>query len=167
MKKAKRQMDLHDMAGTHFEIRDMNWNLPGSLTALLFAGAVPFVTLLENVECGEVGPSAYVSFFGFIITGIFTNVNNKCAFAPKSSAHYQYTAKYSKFLTELQTELARKPRFRKSAAVFMESVQNDYDNLVDHAPPIPPSITSKYDKQDQHDFVVHCDNDDDDDDDNQ
>ena len=133
--------DLHDLSGHHFRKLEIRWSLPSVAIPSIFAPLTLLVGLIDpNRNNDSPQASEYVATLGFILTAICNSVDNFFRFGNRSARHHLYSAKYSDIVTDIQSEIVKKAKFRINADVFLTAMKMKYDNLVFGEPVIPKSI---------------------------
>lgn len=139
--KANKKSKLHELAGHYFRNMEVRWVLPSILVPTIFG---PVVLLISNItyDNDEVVTTAdYISTTGFILTSVLTSVSNFYRYGTRSQDHHTYSAKYSDIVTDIESELIKKKKFRTNADVFVTTMKMKFDNLVFGEPVIPLHIS--------------------------
>lgn len=132
------KMDQHDRCSNHYKKRDVMTRLPTLILPSIFA---PLVLLMANEEdpCAKsdhIQISSYLSTSGFILTGIFTGIHNFFRYDHRVNKHNRFSAKYSDLITDIETELIKKKKYRIPADVFVTTIKMKFDTFVFHEPVI-------------------------------
>jgi hypothetical protein len=135
----KKQND-HAEAGHHFRRLEIKWALPSILSPAVCAPLILLVANATNDSCAKVTLTDYVATVGFAVTAFFTTIHNYFRYGNRTALHNMYSAKYSDIVTDIDSEIIKKRRFRAPADVFMATMKMKYDNLVFGEPIVPKFI---------------------------
>lgn len=130
----KKQSKIHNICGYKKKKLNVYIGLPATIIPIVMAS---LSSLFQNVENFK-----YVEVVMYIISGILSGTMS--FFNPKASMerHFQYESKFSDLVTDIETELAKAPKFRCPSDVFNLKIQLKMDSLLENAP-IPAGTVVK------------------------
>ena len=126
LKYLKNQMSQHKSSG--YKKKKMYTYL-GLPTTVIPAIMSPISIKFENYKA-----MTFITPLMFLISGVLGGVMS--FFNPKSSMeeHFRFESKYFDLITDIETELSKKPKFRVPSDVFNSKIQLKMDHLAQTAP---------------------------------
>jgi hypothetical protein len=113
----------HDKKAKIHKQRFAVFSLPAIILPLVMSG-------LSNILVNY----PLVSSSGMALTAILTGVNTFFNHSKKQTQHFEYSGRFFKLATDIETEMSKRKRDRIAADVFLERVSMDYNNLVFNSP---------------------------------
>jgi hypothetical protein len=122
--------EVHDESGYIVKFRYQRLAVP----VIMIPFIMGLVTQNLSTESTEV---PLVNGIMFMITGTLNGFQTFFSYGQLYEQHFQYSARYSDVVNRIDSELARKRKFRTPADVFITEIKCRIDNLNDTAPTLP------------------------------
>jgi hypothetical protein len=129
----KNKADQHERSGYHFKGKNTTWGLPGVLLPIIMS---PVSVLIDS----EPNVSKYVNACAFLATGIVAGVASYFKFGEKMANHFNFSARYTDVISDIELELIKAREFRTQLDVFSTRIHMMVDNLSNTEPTIPKFI---------------------------
>lgn len=100
---------------------------------------IPFVMTLvsQNLYTGTNDPSHIVDGVAFMVTSILSSLGLFFNYNQISEEHFQISARYTDISNRIESELARRPKFRTPSDVFITELKGRIESLGDNSPTLP------------------------------
>lgn len=128
----RRTAKLHENSGYYFGFKHKLIGIPALIIPVVMSPASALFR--DSYAMSYIGPCM------FLLSGILSSLNTFYNPSIRSGQHFQFNARYSDLITEIETELGKTRRFRTQSDVFMMKVQMTMENLGGSAPCIPKNI---------------------------
>jgi len=125
----------HDEAGYYYKTMDTRYGYVGTI----FAAIMGYVSVLLD-PCDDDITVKVINVCSYSAIAFFTGTAQYFKYSTKSQQHFDISSRFSDIITDIKTELAKRPRFRTPADTFLERVQIRVDNLTSCAPVVPKHI---------------------------
>jgi len=99
---------------------------------------LPFIMTLvsQNINANK-DPAFIVDGVAFMITSILSSLILFFNYGQLSEIHFQTSARYNDISNRIESELARRRRFRTPSDVFITEIKCHIESLSDNAPSLP------------------------------
>jgi hypothetical protein len=100
---------------------------------------LPFAMVLvsQNLYNGTNDPAHIVDGVAFMLTSILSSLGLFFNYNQVSEVHFQTSARYTDISNRIESELARRRRFRTPSDVFITELKCHIESLGDNAPQLP------------------------------
>jgi hypothetical protein len=100
---------------------------------------IPFIMTLvsQNLYTGTNDPAHIVDGVMFMATSILSSLSLFFNYNQISEEHFQISARYTDISNRIDSELARRRRFRTPSDVFITELKGNIENLGETAPNLP------------------------------
>jgi len=100
---------------------------------------IPFIMTLvsQNLYQGTNDSAHIIDGVMFMLTSALSSLVMFFSYGQLYEQHFQFSARYSDLVTRIDSELARRRKFRTPSDVFITEIKCRIENLNDSAPEIP------------------------------
>jgi hypothetical protein len=93
--------------------------------------------LCTNIECDTITTSHIVDGLAFMLTSILSALCLFFNYSQTTEEHFQVSARYTDISNRIDSELARRRKFRTPSDVFITEIKCQIENLGENAPMLP------------------------------
>ena len=125
--------ELHEYAGYIVKSRYYRLAIPGI--------AIPLVMGFISQTLPEGQPAIISNGVVFMVSGILSGLQTLFNYGQLYEEHFQYSSRFSDIVKRIDSELARKRKFRTPADVFLTEVKCKIEYLTEGSPEMPMNFT--------------------------
>lgn len=122
---------IHQESGYINKVRYYRLALPSII--------LPFTMTLisQNLQEGEIKSADIVNGVMFMATSVLSALALFFSYSKLSEEHFQTSCRYNDISNRIESELARKRRFRTPSDVFLTEIKSKIESLGDNSPSLP------------------------------